>query len=68
MNGYCKTLGCFFGAILDPSEDEYVAVYVYRDGIAHEIGRAKTEEEAEAIAGAEHERQLQDNGQFGAGA
>ena len=68
MNGYCHTLGCFFGAIFDPSEGDWVAVQVYRDGNPIELGRADDEEDAEDIAGAECERQLQDNGQFGMGA
>lgn len=67
MNGLCRTLDCFFGAIRN-GEDGYVAVQVYRDGNPIILGYAETEEEAEEIAGAEHERQLADNGQFGVGA
>lgn len=67
MNGMCQILDCFFGAIRD-GEDGWVAVQVYRDGNPIIIGHADTEEDAEAIAAAEHERQLADNGQFGVGA
>jgi hypothetical protein len=69
MNGICKTLGCFFGPLLDPSDGTWSAIQVYRDGnqITLESGFA-TEEEAEAFAGAERERLLQDNSQFGVGA
>lgn len=70
MNGYCHTLGCFFGAVRnsDCDSDGWAAVQVYRDGNPIVFGHADTEEEAEDIAGAECERQLQDNSQFGAGA
>jgi hypothetical protein len=68
MNGYCKTLSCYFGAAHDPSEDDWAAIYVYRDGNVHVIGHFPTEEEAEEAAGIERKRQLEDNGQFGVGA
>ena len=67
MNGMCPILDCFFGAI-PCGEDGFMAVQVYRDGNPIELGWASSEEEAEAIAAAEHERQLKDNSQFGVGA
>lgn len=69
MNGYCRTLSAFFGPQFDPSEDTWDAIKVYHDGNAIAIGGPfATEEEAEACAGAEHQRELEDNGQFGVGA
>lgn len=65
---FCRTLDCVFDAIFDPSDGEWVAVYVYRDGNQHDLGRFPTEDEAEACALAERARMLQDNGQFGVGA
>lgn len=69
MNGYCKTLRCFYGAQLDPSDDTWSAIKVHGDGVPIILaGGLKTEEEAEEIAGAEHQDDLQQNGQFGVGA
>lgn len=69
MNGYCKTLGCFFGAQFDPSDDTWSAIKVYRDGNVHVIESGfPSEEWAEQAAGEAHEQELADNGQFGVGA
>lgn len=70
MNGFCKTLDCFFGAIqsTDCPSDGYDAVQVYKDGNQIYLGHYDTEEEAEAAAEEERESQLRDNGQFGVGA
>lgn len=71
MNGFCRTLDCFFGPQFNESADsgsEWNAIQVYRDGNVIHLGTFATEEEAEDFAGAERERQLQDNGQFGVGA
>jgi len=66
---YCKTLSCVFDAAFDPSDDTWSAIYVYRDGNVHTIDAGfATEEEAEACALAERDRQLEDNDQFGVGA
>lgn len=59
MNGICKALDCYFGAHFDPGTDEWIAGQVHRDGNMTELGRAKTEEEAEVIAGRECRRQLE---------
>lgn len=69
MNGYCRTLSCFYGAQFDPSDDTWSAIKVYRDGVPMilDAGLA-TEEEAEEIAGAEHQQDLQNNGRSGVGA
>jgi hypothetical protein len=63
----CKTLDCFFGAIRD-GEDGYCAVQVYRDGNPIVLGHFDDQDEAEAFAMAERDRQLADHGQFGVGA
>lgn len=68
MNGICKTLDCFFGSQFDPSEDEWVAIQVYRDGNPIELGRYPTEEEADDAADAERHQQMEAHGQFGVGA
>lgn len=62
MNGYCHTLGCFFGSQFSEGADsgsEWRAIQVYRDGNEIELGRFAKEEEAEEFTGAECERQLQ---------
>jgi hypothetical protein len=67
MNGICKILDCYFGAMQD--DDLWVAVKVYRDGNRIDIGGPfDTEEEAEACAAEVHDQELQDNSQFGVGA
>jgi hypothetical protein len=66
--GYCRTLGCIFEVAFDPGDDDWIAVQVYRDGNAIELGRFATEEEAEDFAAAERDRQLEENEQFGVGA
>ncbi len=68
MNGFCRTLSCFYGAQFDPSEGDWAAIKVYLDGNPIEIARGfATEEEAEQAASDERERDLSDNGQFGVG-
>ena len=70
MNGICKTLDCYYGAIpIDDSHDEWVAVKVRRDGNAERLsGPVPTVEEAEALADKERQADLQANSQFGVGA
>lgn len=68
MNGFCRTLDCFYDAQFDPGYDEWVAIKVYRDGNPIELGRFKSEDEAEGCAGLEHESDIEANGQFGVGA
>lgn len=71
MNGYCRTLDCFFGAQFDPGADAdeaWLAVQVYRDGNPIVHGRFRTEGDAEACARDERDEQIRDNGQFGVGA
>lgn len=69
MNGICKVLDRFYGAVpADDCDGEWFAVTVARDGNQIVIGRYDTEEEAEAAADAAHESDLADNGQFGVGA
>lgn len=68
MNGYCNTLGGFFGAIREGDGDGWQAVEVYRDGNQINHGHFDTEEEAEEQASRIHAERLQENGQFGVGA
>ncbi len=69
MNGYCRTLDCFFGSRFDPSEGTWDTIKVYRDGNPIKIGGPfGTEEEAEDCASAVRAQELADNGQFGVGA
>jgi hypothetical protein len=69
MNGYCKILGCYFGAQFDPSDDKWHAIQVHHDGNPVDLGGPfDTEDQAECCAGAEHQTQLESNSQFGAGA
>ena len=61
MNGICKVIGAYYGAIpADDDEREFVAVKVYRDGCRpiYLSGRLPTIEEAEAVAGKRHEEDL----------
>ncbi len=69
MNGICKILDRFYGAIpADDCNSEWFAVMVDRAGNQTVIGRYETKEEAEAAAGEAHSTDLQLNGQFGLGA
>lgn len=69
MNGMCKVLDCYYGAILNPSDDTWTAVKVRRDGNQiNIIGGCDTEEEAEQYAAEEHRADIEANSQFGAGA
>ena len=69
MNGFCKTLGCFFGPQFNPSDDTWAAIQVYRDGNVYVLCAGfETEEEAEAYAGECCAEQIIENSHFGVGA
>lgn len=59
MNGICHILDCHYGTQENPGDNTWAAIKVRRDGnpIIIDDGFA-TEEEAEAVATAEHERDL----------
>lgn len=66
--GLCRILDCIFDVQYDESNDEWVAIQVYRDGVPIHLDRFKTEDEAEACALLERDQQLQANGRLGVGA
>jgi hypothetical protein len=55
---FCPTLNCVFDTVFDLSNDEWIAVQVYRDGNEIDLGRFETENEAYDFAKAEMEIQL----------
>ena len=68
MLGFNRTLGCDYGAIFDAGEDDWIAYKVYRDGNRIDLGHFATEFEAECVAEAELQSDLEANSQFGVGA
>jgi hypothetical protein len=70
MNGICKILDGYFGAIpcSDCSTDGFEAVEVYKNGHTIYHGHFETEEDAEEQAAEIHAERLRENGIFGVGA
>jgi hypothetical protein len=70
MNGICKILDVYFGAIpcTDCSTDGFEAVEVHKSGYTTYHGHFDTIEDAEEQAGLIHQERLRENGQFGVGA